>query len=169
MSIGKPPRWKPWSQPLADLVAPCLTPALARYGFSESDLLMFWPEIVGERLAARCKPLRLQWAPRGAGYGVAEPATLVVKVEGAFAIELQHQSALVLDRVNTHFGWRCVGRLALRQGPVLRPTVQRPLVGPPESAAVQRAQAAAGAIEDDGLREALVRLGGRVLSPRPGG
>ncbi len=166
MSFGKPPRRKTWSQPLADLVAPCLTPTLAKYGFSEADLLLFWPEIVGERLASRCEPLRLQWAKRAAGREVPEPATLIVLVEGAFAIELQHQAAIVIERVNTHFGWRCVGRLALRQGPVKGRAVARTPVQPPDAAAVRRAGAVAASIADDGLREALVRLGSRVMSRR---
>ena len=79
MSNGKPFGRKTWSQPLADLVAPCLAPALSRYGFSEADLLLYWPEIVGERLASRCRPLRLRWPPRAAERReAAEPATLMV-------------------------------------------------------------------------------------------
>lgn len=159
---GKPFR-KPWSQPLADLVTPCLAPALARFGFDEADLLLFWPEIVGERLASRCEPLRLQWPPRAARDHAREAATLIVRVEGAFAIELQHQSAIVIERVNGHVGWRCVGRLALRQGPLGPRRAPPRAAPPPDPAATARARLQAADIADDGLREALVRLGGRVL------
>ena len=169
MSSGKPFGWKPWSQPLADLVAPCLSPALARFGFSEADLLMYWPEIVGERLASRCEPLRLQWPARAPRQERSEPAVLIVRVEGSFALELQHQSALVIERVNAHLGWRCIGKLALKQGPLAKKTLKRQPVAPPEAEAVQRASAAAGGIAEDGLRDALVRLGGRVLSPKRAG
>ncbi len=170
MRNGKSFGRKTWSQPLADLVAPGLAPALAHYGFSEADLLLYWPEIVGERLAARCRPLRLRWPPRAPERREApQPATLIVLVDGAFAIELQHQADLVLERVNVHFGWRCVGKLALRQGPVTGRVPPRPGPPVPEPEAVRRAKAAADGIADDALRDALVRLGGRALSRRRAG
>jgi hypothetical protein len=164
MNNRKPFRPKTWSSPLADLVGPCLTPALAKFGFSEADLLMFWPEIVGERLARRCEPLRMQWPSRGTRREVPEPATLIIRVEGAFALELQHQQSLVIERINTHFGWRCVGRLALRQGPIAPPPKARQPVPPPDGALVRRAHEITAGIEEEGLRRALVRLGSRVLT-----
>ncbi|WP_131115364.1 DUF721 domain-containing protein [Lichenihabitans psoromatis] len=166
MNNRNPPGRKAWSSPLADLVAPCLTPALAKFGFSEADLLMFWPEIVGERLASRCEPIRMQWPSRGTARGTPEPATLMVRVEGAFALELQHQQALVIERVNTHFGWRCVGRLALRQGPVTPPKKPRTLIAPPDGSRVRLAHDATAGIEEDALRRALIKLGSRVLTTR---
>ena len=59
-------------------------------------------------------------APRGGADPDArpEPATLVVRVESAFALELQHLAPLLIERINAHYGWRCVGRLVLKQGPV---------------------------------------------------
>ena len=75
----------------------------------------------------------------------------------------------MIERVNVHFGWRCVGRLALRQGPVAPRTPPKPGPEAPEPAAVRRAQNAARDIAEDGLRDALVRLGSRALSrPRAG-
>ena len=49
-----------------------------------------------------------------------EPATLVLRVEGPSAIEIQHMSSVILERVNRFFGWQAVGRLALRQAPLSR-------------------------------------------------
>ena len=54
----------------------------------------------------------------------AEPATLVLRVEGPAAIEIQHQSAVILERINRFFGWQAVGRIALRQAPLSRPQGQ---------------------------------------------
>ncbi len=100
------------AQPLADLVNPLLSPALARQGFSQADVLVHWTEIVGDQLAERCRPVKLQWRPRSPDPAAAlEPATLVVRVEGAFALALQHMAPVVLQRVNAYFGWRCVGKL----------------------------------------------------------
>src|SRR5258707_1129392 len=49
-----------------------------------------------------------------------EPATLVLRVEGPMALEIQHASDVILQRVNRFFGWSAVGRLALRQAPLSR-------------------------------------------------
>jgi hypothetical protein len=155
---------KPWSQPLADLVAPCLQPAAGRHGFGEADILLFWPDIVGARLAERCQPLRLKWPPRASHRTAQGAATLIVRVESAFAIELQHQEGVVVERVNAHVGWRCVERLALRQAPLVTRRSGKFSVPPPDEAAVARARSVTADVADEGLRDALTRLGSRVLT-----
>lgn len=157
-------RRRSWSQPLADLAPPALAPALARYGFDEAGLLLLWPDIVGPRLAGRCEPTRLQWPQRRGREERPEAATLLVRVESAFALDLQHQTPTLIERINVHYGWRCVGRLALRQGPVRRPAPVRSPVAPPDPASIIAAQAVAGAVTDEALRDALVRLGARALA-----
>ena len=154
---------------LADLIDVCLGPALAARGFASADILASWPEIVGPRLAAASRPLRIAWR-RGASRegGRAEPATLVVRVEGAFALELQHLAPVLIERVNAYYGWRCVGRLALRQGPVDHAAAPaRPQLAPLDPAGRARLDAALDGLADDGLRGALDRLGAAVLAPRP--
>lgn len=164
MAQHRPQRHRPWSQPLADLATPALAPALARYGFDDAGLLLLWPEIVGPHLAGRCEPTRLQW-PQRRGYDQKpEAATLLVRVESAFALDVQHQAPTLVERINAHYGWRCVGRLALRQGPVRRPPSRGAPIGPPGPVAVAAARKAADAVTDEALREALVRLGARVLA-----
>ena len=161
-----PPRKRPWSQPLADLVGAAIDPVLARQGFGESDIILHWDDIVGERLATASRPLKLSWPPRPAGRQPDVPqqaATLTIRVEGAFALELQHSADQILARINAHLGWRCVGKLALRQGPIEQPAVAPRRVPPtPERLAAASRQVVD--IEDDALRSALTRLGAHVLS-----
>src|SRR3712207_2307453 len=100
------------SRPLADFIDACLGPSLAAQGFAAADVIVAWPEIVGERLAAFTQPLKIEWKRRAAHADPdsrPEPATLVVRVEGAFALELQHAAPLVIERINAHYGWRCIG------------------------------------------------------------
>jgi hypothetical protein len=159
-------------KPLADLIDACLGPALAAQGFAASDIIVAWPEIVGERLARFTQPLRIEW-PRG---GAArdrdtrpEPATIVVRVESAFALEMQHLAPIVLERVNAHYGWRCVGRVVLKQGPVKRD------IAPARPALVlteedrRRVADAVGDVDEDALRGALERLGQAVVGARQAG
>lgn len=157
---------RPAAQPLADLVLPCLNPVLARQGFGEADVLMHWPEIVGHGLAERCRPVKLQWhrpALDRRGEETPRSATLVVRVEGAFALTLQHMAAVVIERVNVHFGWRCVDKLLLKQGPL--PPASRPpkRARPLDPKGAERARIVAVGVEDDRLRAALVALGRNVL------
>jgi hypothetical protein len=158
----------PWSRPLADLVGKAIDPVLAKQGFGQSDILLYWDEIVGERLASMSEPLSLRWPQRGCGgtdRGF-EPATLVVRVESGFALELQHLSALVIERINAHLGFACVGRLTLKQGPLTRERVDHAPCKPPSEAALAGARACVNEVTEESLREALVRLGARVLDGR---
>jgi hypothetical protein len=151
-------------KPLADLVEDCLAPALAAQGFAGRSVVAFWPEIVGESLADRTRPLKIDWPRRRNAPGeVADPATLVVRVEGAFALEMQQLGPLVIERVNTHLGWRAVGKLVLKQGPVAPPPAA-PRPEPLDPAALARIEQLTTAVADDGLRAALARLGRGVLS-----
>ena len=158
-------------KPLADLIDACLGPALAAQGFAASDVIVAWPEIVGERLANFTQPLRIEW-PRGAAArdrdARPEPATIVVRVESAFALEMQHLAPVVRERVNAHYGWRCIGRVVLKQGPVKRPAP------PPAPAPTlteedrRRVTEAVGDVGEDALRGALERLGEAVIGARQG-
>ncbi len=153
---------KPDVRPLADLIDAAIGPVLAAHGFAASDVVVGWPEIVGEHLAAHSEPVKLQWPRRPAGViddGPGDPATLVVRVEGAFALELQHLAPVIVERVNTRYGWRCVGRLVLKQGPVGRDKDRPRRLPEPDAAAIEAARAQVGPLEDEGLREALVKLG----------
>jgi hypothetical protein len=158
---------RPRPRPLADLLDACLAPALRAQGFASADIIAAWPEIVGPRLAAACQPIRIEWSRRGLRNRDErpQPAMLIVRVEGAFALELQHVAPLLMERINAYYGWRCVGRIVLKQGPVRRaaplPPIKPALLGEAER---QRIAAALDGVAEDGLRTALDRLGAAVLA-----
>jgi hypothetical protein len=156
--VNKPAKTYP--RPLADFIKPCLGAALARQGFASADIVTHWPEIVGPEIAAHAEPLKMQWR-RGSEE---EPATLVLRVEGPAAIEIQHLSGVIIERVNRFFGWRAVDRLALRQAPLAR----RRSAGQsrkPSPEAVAQAAARLPEIADESLRAALARLGAAIKQP----
>jgi hypothetical protein len=157
---------RPRTRPLADFIDACLGPSLAAQGFAAADVITAWPDIVGERLAGFTQPLKIEWKKRAQPEpdSRAEPATLVVRVEGAFALELQHLAPVVIERVNAHYGWRCIGKLVLKQGPVRlgkAPKPPPPSVKPADKEKIDRAS---GSIEDEGLRQAIGRLGEAILA-----
>ena len=167
-------------RPLADWVDGCIAPALARFGFGEVDIVSGWADIAGPRVAAFAEPVAIKWPRKGATSktpnpgseapsepgGGRSPATLVVRVEGAFALELQHLAPLLIERINAHLGWRCIGKLALRQAPLTGRQPRPAPPPPPKPEAVAAARDLTGGIDDEALRDALVRLGARTLKPR---
>jgi hypothetical protein len=145
----------------------CLSPSLAAQGFATSDIIMAWADIVGERLAAFTQPLKIEWkkkAPHADPESRPEASTLVIRVESAFALELQHQAPTIIDRVNTYYGWRCIGKLVLKQGPVRRVEKKRPPAPTLTPADQQKVNAAIDPIEEEGLKAALDRLGQAIVS-----
>ncbi len=86
---------------------------------------------------------------------------MILRVEGPCALEIQHSSTIILERVNRFFGWSAIGKIALRQAPLSR-RARRASIKPPDVTAVAKEAAALGAVEDDDLRAALARLGATI-------
>ena len=134
--------------------------AFKKQGFASTELVTRWRDIAGADIAAHAEPIKLQW-PRQAEGEPQEPATLVLRVEGPAAVEIQHQSAVVLERINRFFGWQAVDRIVFRQAPLSR---ARAKPSPPAADAAEAAQVESSltGIADDDLRAALGRLGAAV-------
>ncbi len=148
------------AKPLSVLLGDVFSDAYAKQGFAARELVTRWAEIAGREIAAHSEPLKLQW-PRPVEGQPQEPATLVLRVEGPMALEIQHSSDVILQRVNRFFGWSAVGRLALRQAPLSRRDRPKP-TGAPDPKAVAEVAKTLSAVEDDELRAALARLGASI-------
>ncbi|WP_407176453.1 DUF721 domain-containing protein [Bradyrhizobium sp. STM 3562] len=148
------------AKPLSVLLSDVFSDAYAKQGFAARELVTRWGEIAGADIAVFAEPLKMQW-PRPVEGQPQEPATLVLRVEGPMALEIQHRSDVILERVNRFFGWHAVGRIALRQAPLSRrPRPRRP--GPPDPAAVKQVADTLSAVEDEALKDALARLGAAI-------
>lgn len=145
--------------------------AFEKYGFSTASLVMDWAAIAGTELAAHTLPERLKW-PRGGersedGAQSADRgrqgATLVLRVDGARALDVQYKARQIIERINAYFGYAAIAELRI---------VQAPVGGEPATARVAARPAAepltheVAHIADPGLRSALARLGGGVRAGR---
>ena len=148
------------AKPLSALLGGVFSDAYAKQGFASRELVTRWAEIAGPEVAAHSEPLKIQW-PRPVEGQPAEPATLVLRVEGPMALEIQHASDVILQRVNRFLGWNAVGRLALRQAPLSRPKPRRAL-NAPDAASVAKLAATLSSVEDEDLRAVLARLGASI-------
>jgi hypothetical protein len=153
--LNKPRRSQP--KPLSQLAGKTIADALAKQGFAQTGLVTHWAEIVGADIADHAEPMRMIW-PRRVHEDDPEPATLVLRVEGPVALEIQFMSGQIMERVNRFFGWRAVGRIQIRQAPLVRRNLKKKPRGPDPAAVARLASGLAG-VTDDGLRDALARLG----------
>lgn len=130
----------------------------------EASVMLDWPAIVGTEIAERCQPRKLARG-RGANAGA---ATLHLTVDAPFALEIQYSAAQIVERVNRYLGYPAVARLALHQGELLREEKPRlPQIPPLAAPTRQQLDQDISGIADDGLRQALDRLGQAVLA-KPG-
>jgi hypothetical protein len=147
-------------RPMADIAGPLIASVFRRQGFASTEIVTRWAEIAGPDIAALAEPVKMVWPP-DQGERIPEPATLILRCAGPESVEVQHMSATILERVNQSLGWRAVAKLRIQQGPLQR-AAPRPRLKPADPAALARAEARLGAVADDGLRQALARLGAAV-------
>ena len=144
-------------------VARMLDPVARARGFAITSLLSEWPTVVGEELASFTAPDKLMWPRRTEDREAASPqsawrndgAILVLKVDGPRAIELQHRSEQILERVNMYFGYRAIAQLRFLQAPLPKAKSQAPT--PPPS--VEEPSARRTALPTRGLPRPLGGLG----------
>ncbi len=130
--------------------------AFARRGLMGADMARQWPAIVGAGLAERCRPRKLRFPRPG------EPldGDLTLRVAPAWALEIQHLESLLLERINSFFGYRAVARLILQQGPL--PTDNR-RPGRRARGAIDAAESGIAAPDDEDLTSKLAKVADPAL------
>jgi len=135
-----------------------LTSGIAKgRGASIARLRADWSAIVGSDLAVLCWPDALTSGRGRAG------KVLRLGVSGAAALEVQHRTGQIVERVNGYFGHRMVDSVRIVQGMVPRrrglAEAQAPAPAPELPADLaERVKS----VEDPELRAALARLGARI-------
>ena len=157
-------------QRLGRLISKITDPAIRKRGFVHTEIINRWEAIVGEELAEASVPQRISYPSRQG-----EPAVLQVRVESARATELQHMTPLVIERVNTYFGYRAIGGMRLTQdeirktptpkssseiGPEPGPVVHSPVI--PDEGPATAMDDRIARTRDPALRAALTALGQRL-------
>lgn len=135
-------------------------------GFAVSRLLTHWPEIAGAELAACCRPVKVSYGRGGLG------ATLTLLTTGAAGPMLQMRLPALREKVNACYGYNAIARIALTQtaptgfaeGQAEFTPAPKPAPKAPDPHVMHQAKAVADGVHDDGLRTALERLAGNVLS-----
>jgi hypothetical protein len=167
ITVNKPRAF--FAKQLRDVAGKVVGKTFVQQGFGSAELVTRWTDIIGADIAAHSEPIKIQWAravphhssPRGEGSaGMQEPGTLLLRVEGPAAIEIQHLTNVICDRVNQFLGWRAVARVRLQQAPLRRG--ERKKARGPDPVAAARIAATLPEIADEDLKQALARLGAAV-------
>ena len=140
------------------IISQITDPAIRKRGFIHTEIISRWDAIVGDHFSNVSIPQRISYPSR---HG--EPAVLHVCVESARATEFQHMTTLVIERVNTYFGYRAIGGIRLSQVEIRKAT---PGASSPTATPGQELPVLLGnqieETRDPALREALKALGKRL-------
>ena len=156
---------------LAQLSWPLAQAVTRRHGFASSEILRHWEHIVGPHLHAHCMPERLRFMPQtGAEQngqnrpGELREGVLTIRAEGAAALELQHVTRQVMERINSYFGFAAVHRIKIVQGPLpRRRRLYKPVPKRLSDAQNRLLEERLAPIANPSLRQALNRLGQQIL------
>ncbi len=146
---------------LASAVEGVTRPIFGKRGLADGAIVHHWRTIVGERFAALTTPEKLAF-PTGARHG----GTLHLRVaSGGIATQLQHLEPLLVERVNSYFGYQAVARLHFKQGPVTAAGEPPAPVPPPLDAREEAGLAAClDVVDDPDLKAVLQSLGRAVIT-----
>ncbi|WP_419903640.1 DUF721 domain-containing protein [Kiloniella sp.] len=135
---------------------PRLTKQLTgKRGFAEAGLIEDWSAIVGKELSTQCLPIKLRYPSQG----VRNDGTLLIKADPAFALVIQQQAPQLIERVNSHFGYRAISKLSIQQGPLYKVERKTPPELPKLNKQEQKTiQTEFADVKNDSLRASLERL-----------
>jgi len=155
--------------------------AYVRHGTAWAGLLTQWPEIIGQQMSEYCALEKITWPRKGppsahpaigAAIGARsqhqkEGGTLVIKVAFGRALEVQHQTPQIIDRINAYYGYGAIAQVKIVQGSlkVRKPDEKRKL-RPLDQQTSEMLDDRMGEIEDVKLKDALRKLAQGVLSQK---
>ncbi|USG62191.1 DciA family protein [Sneathiella marina] len=136
--------------------------ALVKRGFAQADILSNWASIVGPSLANYSSPEKLNYSRN-----TNKDATLRVRVASGWAPEFTHFEPLILERINSFFGYRAVLKLKLIQAPIFRTSLpKKPEPLPLTEKQRQWITDITGDIADSELKQRLESLAASMLGSR---
>ena len=102
------------TQALGKSISKLTQVSFSKRGFADGEILHQWPTIVGEMLGKASHPDKVVY-PKGLnGNG-----TLQLRVgNSGLALDIQHMEPMILDRINSHFGYRAISRIKIIQAPL---------------------------------------------------
>jgi hypothetical protein len=149
-----PHKTRPRAKPVAELIGRVLDPVVRKRGLARSELLSWWPDIVGAAYAGHTAPERIKWPRDGTG------ATLVVACDPSLALQLSYETDQVRARINGYLGYPAIAAVRIVQRPIGRMEAAPQAAEPDTPPGLDERLRGL----DEGLRGALLTLGRRVFA-----
>ncbi len=147
-------------QAIGRFVAKSTKAALVKRGFAQADILSKWPSIVGPTLARASSPEKMSYLR-----DKNNEATLKVRVSPGFGPEFQQFEPLIIERINSFFGYKAVGRLQIVQAPVkLAKTLEKKVFADPSPDQLHWLEESLKDVSDPDLRQQLTELGRKLVT-----
>jgi hypothetical protein len=160
--------WKPHharSKAVGEFVPALMRPAFEKYGFPAAAILTDWAAIAGSELAAYTAPERLKWPRKAAsdpGSASQPGATLILRVDGPRALEVEHMRPRLIERINASFGYRAVADIRVLQAPLIRRDAPKKRTALPAPAST----AILADLTDGRVKDALARIAAGIEAAR---
>lgn len=159
-----PQRRDPGLRALSRNLSGLTAPLLRGRSRAEATLLQDWERIAGAEVAAVSRVARLVFPKRDER----RKGRLTLQCEPGAALDLQHATPQLIERINGYFGFALVAEIALQQRPQPQPKRARKAERPaaPDAEALAEAESLTREIEDSELRGAMTRLAAAVAAQR---
>ena len=171
MTENKPKKYKKFLAPrlkktvgVGTALSPLIKRSFGKRGFQNSAILTDWDMIVGKRLAKYSVAERILYKKAMRTQGV-----LHIKVFGAMATEFDHQSNLIIEKINQYMGYKAVGSIKLhhtQEIPAKSDKPKKEKTAPqttPDDFDEQGLRDAIEGLEEGALKEQIMRIGRHIF------
>ena len=151
------------TRPISDLVPGLAQRIIGRRGLLFGKMVMEWSHIVGSEIASKATPINLRFAGKS---NQKSQATLHISVQGAFALEISYQKALIIEQLNMFFGYpairdiKIIQQIYITDNKKQNSSTRRSLTSEEECSL----DGMVTAIQENDLQTALKNLGKAILS-----
>lgn len=144
---------------VGEFVPNLMRPAFEKFGFPAATILTNWAAVAGPEFAAFTAPERLKWPRKtvnAEGTVSEKGATLVLRVAGARALEVEQMRPQLVNRINASFGFRAVSEIRIIQAPLPKARSQKRPAPPPLSPIEQAEKLST--LPDGPLKQSFARM-----------
>lgn len=149
---------------LGSVFMPMVKGAISSEDLVGVDIILNWREIVGNTISNFCFPLKTKVNPRD------NCRTLYLEVPaGGYALEIQHKTSYLLNKINAYFGYTAIHKLNVAQNMTRRPIDFMAEAPSPKKAEITEEdknylQQVVNEIKNENLREILIKIGKNIIS-----
>ncbi|MGB1360757.1 MAG: DUF721 domain-containing protein [Alphaproteobacteria bacterium] len=132
--------------------------AFGKRGINDIRVISNWSMIVGKELAGVSIPTKITYKK-----GTKNNGTMHISVIGAYATEISYKSGLIVEKVNSFFGFGAVSDIKLSHNFVPPEKETEEVIEKPLDIDSKKLEDMIGSVEDEDLKSALKKLGEHVV------